>query len=309
MKKLFIFFPKAFAFLGLISYTSGFNLYAQLNFRSYNSFDSLFSRIGSFHNDHLSNIYLAFDTSGQTDGYVHAIDQIKNANKTYFLANVSSYFESPGEENVDSAFNVYKFFVNNNNFMNRLMSSNDSFSLDKSLETSDYFDDLNAENKELLANISSLIKKNVNREITNEDFEDSLVVLANQWLDINTGKYYEIGPQLTGTILTIGLKSCEWWGENSEAMYQDDFSFIFNYSEPFVQSGPSVPKSDNLYLVPVVATDIAGAFIGTIASTASQLIVHGSINMNMVYMGAGAGAVLGSTGIIGKVGKWLSKWF
>lgn len=61
--------------------------------------------------------------------------------------------------------------------------------------------------------------------------------------------------------------------------------------------------------VPVfVGADIAGAVIGACTSGLGSYVTSGSVNWKSVAWSAASGAVTGSTGIVGKVGKWISKF-
>ncbi|MBD0332402.1 MAG: hypothetical protein ICV66_07080 [Chitinophagaceae bacterium] len=62
-------------------------------------------------------------------------------------------------------------------------------------------------------------------------------------------------------------------------------------------------------LPPVVALDLSGALLGAIGSAWNQKAGGGSINMDKVYLAAGIGAVTGSTGIGGRIGRFLTKGF
>ena len=55
-----------------------------------------------------------------------------------------------------------------------------------------------------------------------------------------------------------------------------------------------------------VGADVAGAVIGAASSAGYQLVSNGSVGD---WGGAASGAVVGSTGVVGKIGKFLSSLF
>lgn len=58
-----------------------------------------------------------------------------------------------------------------------------------------------------------------------------------------------------------------------------------------------------------VGADIAGAVIGACSSGIGSYVTSDSVNWKSVAWCAASGAVIGSTGVVGKVGKWISKLF
>ena len=55
--------------------------------------------------------------------------------------------------------------------------------------------------------------------------------------------------------------------------------------------------------------DAAGALVSAGAVALNNYINNGSISWSAVGTGAVIGAVTGSTGIVGKVGKWIASLF
>lgn len=71
----------------------------------------------------------------------------------------------------------------------------------------------------------------------------------------------------------------------------------------------------NNFLVPskvlpvFVGVDIAGAIIDACVSGVGSYVTASDFNWKSVAWGAASSAIVGSTGIVGKVGKWISKLF
>lgn len=57
------------------------------------------------------------------------------------------------------------------------------------------------------------------------------------------------------------------------------------------------------------ASDIAGAAVGATQSAIISYTTTGEVNWESVGLSAVGGAIVGSTGIIGKAGKWISNLF
>ena len=57
-----------------------------------------------------------------------------------------------------------------------------------------------------------------------------------------------------------------------------------------------------------VGADIAGAVWSVCLGCAGAKVTGGNITWKSVAWSAASGAVTGSTGIVGKVGKWLTKY-
>ena len=58
-----------------------------------------------------------------------------------------------------------------------------------------------------------------------------------------------------------------------------------------------------------VGADIAGSIIGACVSSVGSYVTAGDFNWKSVAWSAASSAIVGSTGIVGKVGKWISKLF
>lgn len=92
-----------------------------------------------------------------------------------------------------------------------------------------------------------------------------------------------------GIILAIAEESYEWWSKNPDAIISTD------------------GKSKAILLPNVVAQDVAGAIVGAGVAAGYQLYQNdGDFDWGAVGWGAGAGAIIASTGLVGRIAKWLS---
>ncbi len=275
----------------------------------YTLFDNKFKNMGSFHNQILLDVHNNINF-GIINDYVEAVNLLRDYTKNQYNLNEQNYLGN----NIDASeknqmFEDYKYFVNYSDFHQKLLATSGSSSIDVSLSNLNTIP-VDLTNKQLIQNISNLIKANLNGSIIHSNYEYELRGYADQWLQINSVNESSLGAQISGIILSIGLKSYQWWSENSVILYDEEISFINHFETIGKNAGPNINSNLKNHLLPVpVGMDIAGAFIGSIGSAVAQYSVKGAINMDMVYAGALSGAVLGSTGIVGRVGRWLSSIF
>ncbi|PKL82189.1 MAG: hypothetical protein CVV24_11420 [Ignavibacteriae bacterium HGW-Ignavibacteriae-3] len=97
---------------------------------------------------------------------------------------------------------------------------------------------------------------------------------------------------LLGICLAITQSSIDWWQQNPDADIYDQ-----------------LVKTNKTALAPWVAADALGALCGGISSYVTQRARTGGVSWTAVGGAAVAGAVAGSTGVVGKVFKWLGGLF
>ena len=132
--------------------------------------------------------------------------------------------------------------------------------------------------------IGQIVKENYHGIISNEDLKEIIISINNDMKEYYGSKNSNNGQALAYTI-SISLYSIEWWEENPDAFGDDN----------------------SLKVLPAwVGADIAGAAYGAIVAGTGSYITTGFVNWGAVGISAGAGAISGSTGIIGKAGKWLT---
>jgi len=95
--------------------------------------------------------------------------------------------------------------------------------------------------------------------------------------------------------------SNEWWTSNLPEIYLPEPIGSVKYPEdpPYTT-----------YVASVVAMDIAGAIIGGAGAALNQYINNnGKVIIGAVTTGAIIGGVVGSTGVLGRLGKWIGRLF
>ena len=266
---------------------------------SYDAFDSKFFNIGNLHNEHLSNSNTNFESPEKIKDYESGIKYVKEFNQNFLVKNQATYFgaQIESEEFVETISEKSKYFVYSPDFKSKLLSDDNEISLTRIESNLNKTDLLDANNKKIFSDLTALIKMNISSQIKSSDYENQLGEIANDWIKANENNKEAKGADLTGSIISIGLKSCEWWNKNGEILFDN----------PSTKRGG--PNAEENYVVPVVALDVAGALVSSCAVALNQYINTGHVTLGAVATGAVIGAVTGSTGLVGKVGKWLSSLF
>lgn len=92
---------------------------------------------------------------------------------------------------------------------------------------------------------------------------------------------------ISGYVIAIALSSIDWWELNPECR---------------------TLMSKSTTLIPArVAADAIGAIWGATSAAIGSYVVNGEVRWGSVGYGVLSGAVAGSTGVVGKVAKWVSK--
>lgn len=217
-----------------------------------------------------------------------------------YLTGISEASDFFDVNQIEAEFDNRRLYVDSKIFKEQLLNENVENSIDKINEDLSEISVVSEKNKIFFTQISELIKANLNGEIDNNSYEQSLVDKYNEFSNTDI----EDGNEIIGEILTISLMSCKWWRENPEAANEPGLEVPGN--------GPSHKAFENnnkSFVVPVVAMDAAGALVSVGAVAINNYLNNGSVNWKAVGTGAVIGAVTGSTGIVGKVGKWISSFF
>lgn len=99
----------------------------------------------------------------------------------------------------------------------------------------------------------------------------------------------------TGIILAIAEESHSWWNDNPGVAWGNPkLNFPEGVTSQAILPGP-------------IATDVAGAIIGGAVTLGGQVIFNDDVNWAIVGYGAVTGAVVGSTGAVGRLAGWLAK--
>jgi hypothetical protein len=145
----------------------------------------------------------------------------------------------------------------------------------RQLQTAKYID--NTE-RTILRDLLTAIHQNKNDQISNYDFALKVNELSHVWSNYSRLNGEDWGV-MTGVILAISKSSAEWW---------DNYLY------------------DSRSASAIISLDVGGAITGAVLNAAIQYYQNKRVNMKTVGLHALAGAITGSTGIAGKVGRWVT---
>lgn len=140
---------------------------------------------------------------------------------------------------------------------------------------------------------------NASGKLSNSAFDNEVCKLINQWeikySDVDFSQLevvqddselpplsFDLAPKgaLGGVVLNVSKSSLEYWDATT----------------PKTRAVPAF-----------VGADIAGAVVGACSGAIGSYAVSRKVNWKGVAWSATSGAITGSTGIVGKIGKWISK--
>jgi hypothetical protein len=274
---------------------------AQLSCGSYDDFDSRFNNIGSFHNAHLSHVFNSFSPP-DVSNYESGIEAVAIFLKDFTVKNQFSHTGIvPDPVVINEASDFNRYFINTMNFRELLMAETGQVSLTNCTQLTHGLP-MSAENKTIMNTISNIIRESLNGRMQDAEVENNLVNLANDWLVKNEKKTE--GSEIAGCVLSIGLKSCEWWRQHPEAKMA-----LLRTRSSRNNVGGQFENEPGIFFVAWPIFDIAGALTGAIVNSATQLINNGHINASHVLVSAGTSAASASLGLVGKIAKWIKSIF
>ncbi len=236
---------------------------------------------GELHNDALMNVYSNFnDTAHLTlNSFINSINEFNNnyINDSFPLILPSAEF--------DSYMFRFKGFVVTNYLIDTLSNGASTFNYK--------LDDLNSlglislNEKTLLLRLFNTVNLSLAGNLNGQELSDSVSFYTTYWKKQNFCENQKF-RQLSGVILNIAQHSILYWNINS-------LHVNFNSNE-----------LQTRFLPPWAAADIGGALWG---STAAALLSGGDPSWESLGKGALSGAIGSSTGIVGKIGKGIGRFF
>lgn len=132
----------------------------------------------------------------------------------------------------------------------------------------------------ILNELATDTKKNMDGVITNAQLTETVDRLCLLWNN-KYGLSIKKDGLYSGYILSIAKASMEWWND---------------------EDIPTRAATE------VIGADVAGAIVGAASSAIIQYSTTGKVDAKAVGYSALGGAITGSTGIVGKVGKLITKF-
>ncbi|MEM8907966.1 MAG: hypothetical protein AAGD05_08990, partial [Bacteroidota bacterium] len=242
---------------------------------------SKYANIGNWHNDFLTNIDENFiPNNSPTITYTQKINAISAFNQDYATQlglNLADQKDLQAEienfkELVDRYVAYDRFFESTD-----ILDNLDLYGLMAELKSLDIIDEFELN---LINNLLDLVKANHAGSLSINQLNEALQGLQAEWI---AQGYTECGAhgEFSAMVLSISLASVEWWLSN--------------------------PGAGNIVLrvAPWVAADVGGAIYGAGAGALGSYLINGEVSWKATAWASLAGAVGASTGIAGKIGKWL----
>lgn len=167
--------------------------------------------------------------------------------------------------------------------------------------------------KEEKSSLKTLLKDLNNEEVISNDEFVKLIDFQNTLSKVFDGeinlkelqdyteelkKSYNPKESTINNMIEIMDFSTEWWSTKNPDGFVPGIGVIT----------PTDPGYSN-YTVMWIANDVAGALIGAGASAGLQYFINGEVDWTIVGGSAVVGAVIGSTGAVGKLGGWIRGLF
>mgnify|MGYP001400306816 CR=1 FL=1 len=249
-----------------------------------------FEEIASLHNEFLTNVKNNLILENNIDCKEAKIDFITAFQNDFLKTCHMSYSE---KELISKDMEQFKNLVDIENTM-RLVGvahgetkNEDTVSVFTLIETAEVENILDTFELRMLTKISELAKMGFEGTITDYQFMRALQKMKNDWIAMGYLVEENCG-YVSGCAIAISIASMEWWELNPDAgMLETKGSYV---------------------LIPAWAVaDAVGAIWGATSGAIGSYVINGEVRWGSVGFGALSGAVAGSTGVVGKVAKWISK--
>ncbi|MDX9928148.1 MAG: hypothetical protein RBT28_12370 [Bacteroidales bacterium] len=250
-----------------------------------------FEKIGVLHNDFLTNVKENFQLDNSLNTLDERIDYINKFQNEFLeclelsdsdMKIMSQELElSKGLVDID----VTKKLVLTNH---ALLKEGDEASVYTLIDQAEAYNIVDQFEYSTLTQLSDLARMGYEGTISEYQFARELQKMKNDWISMGYLVNENCG-YISGCAIAISIASIEWWNENPDA-------------------GIVVIDKESNVLVPVWAvSDAVGAFWGATSGAIGSYMINGEVKWGSVGFGALSGAVAGSTGVVGKVAKWITK--
>ncbi len=242
--------------------------------------------LGKIHNDFLTHTLINFDIPKEKHSKEEGLTELANFQIDYMNSLNYNNFD---KETAINYFTQMKHLYKIENAMdlleNGVIIENQRFSLtemNNKLNTDGVISELDTE---ITNKIIQDLNDNLKGIKTDKDVLNSLKEYKTIWVN-SQNSISNKGGDYSSIILDISISSLNWWEENS------------------------LEANGHNKVAVWIMTDIVGAIAGAdLAATAQNFLNDGEINWSVVAAAGLTTAIASSTGIIGKVGKWLAGLF
>lgn len=245
-----------------------------------------FDYLGEWHNEFLVNAHKNFNPSLAESNpeslKEEALDALKQLNKSFAASSKQRYNINISQKELDKKFEEsyrladkdYLADILFDNATTRSVSDEDVAGLQAMMEEIKNSQIISDFSYGILQDLVSSIEDNYNKLLSDYDLKQKVLLLIQK---VNNHGYDKESGEgtLVASILAISIHSLDFWEDNPDMLYTDG------------------------KVAPWVAADVGGAVIGgVVAAVKSGKAVD-------CLIGAGISAVTASTGLAGKIGKWL----
>jgi len=262
----------------------------------------LFSSFGDFHNAMVAYVDNNIDVNHSSSSLEDGLDYLAEMQSNY--ADELELGDS-NKKYIKGYLNEYKNLYNQENFLltqskaEEIQDTEETYTVDEiyaSIELAYNCGEIDSFERTAFMNLIDWSSAYLSGEKTAEAFVRDVNLLITDWerrysdedfsmLIDREGKVVDEVEEIphgacSGVVLNISRSSLEYW-ETLETR--------------------ALPL--------IAAQDIVGAVIGGVSGAAGSAVVGGHVNWGSVAWGAAVGAVTGSTGVVGKVAKYLTKLF
>lgn len=250
-----------------------------------------YAYLGDWHNGFLFNAKKKTENiDGMNPSKEEAMDILLKINIDYAQGTMPNGMEF---SRIEKSFKEFSHFSNEKYLAERTFLPKElrSTSVDDGLSLFEMISLLKKEgflssfSESLLLDLTNNLKLNYEKNLSDHEMKEIILDLSRKF-DSHGFPYGSEEGEMIGSILAISKASVECWEKNPDLM-------------------PSDRK-----IAPWVASDIAGAAVGAISgAVGSYLLNNRRITAGGVGYGALSGAVVGSTGAVGRISKFIQKLF
>jgi len=249
-----------------------------------------FEKFGELHNEFLTNVKNNLQLDNEISSLEERINYIRDFQNEFL-----SSCELPGSDKDLISYDLEKYKgLMNVEVTKRLVITNrdqikeeDTVSVFTLIEIAQEENILDTFELRILTQLSELARMGFESSITDFQFVRALQKMKTDWISMGYLVDENCG-YVSGYALAISIASMEWWEENPDA-------------------GILETKGTSILIPAWAVADAVGAIWGATSGAIGSYVMNGEVKWGSVGFGAVSGAVAGSTGVVGKVAKWISK--
>ena len=249
-----------------------------------------FEKAGTLHNQFLSNVKNNLTIDEKVGSRSDIINYITEFQNDFLLnCNLSDSSKTLMVNEFERSKYLTDFEVTRGLVMQDQseIKDGDTLSVFTLLDKAEAYNILDTFELRAMNKLADLSKLGFEGSISPYEFVRALERMKSDWISMGYTSDANVG-YLSGYTIAISLASMDWWEDNADA-------------------GMLEIKGTNIIVPAWVVADAIGALWGATSGAVGSYIINGEIKWGSVGFGALSGAVAGSTGVVGKVAKWISK--